>query len=88
MPLIAVGGGLAVLAVRLARRPVPKQAASVLAATGSFAAVSTLLGSPLLGAFLLMEASGLGGPTLGLRPRAGAAGVRYRLPRSSSAWTA
>lgn len=66
MPLIAVGGGLAVLAVRLARRPVPKQAASVLAATGSFAAVSTLLGSPLLGAFLLMEASGLGGPTLGL----------------------
>ena len=66
MPLIAVGGGLAVLAVRLARQPVPKQAASVLAATGSFAAVSTLLGSPLLGAFLLMEASGLGGPTLGL----------------------
>ncbi len=66
MPLIALGGGLAVLAVRLARRPVPEQALSVLAAAGSFAAISTLLGSPILGAFLIMEASGLGGPTLGL----------------------
>jgi hypothetical protein len=36
------------------------------AAAGSFAAISTLLGSPLLGAFLLMEASGLAGATLGL----------------------
>lgn len=66
MPLIALGGGLAALSVRLSRRDVPKQAASVVAAAGSFAAISTLLGSPILGAFLLMEASGLGGPTLGL----------------------
>ena len=65
-PLIALGGGLAVVAVRLAKRNAPQQALLVLAAAGSFAAVSTLLGSPLLGAFLLMEASGLGGPTLGL----------------------
>ena len=65
-PLIALGGGLAVAAVRLAKRNAPQQALLVLAAAGSFAAVSTLLGSPLLGAFLLMEASGLGGPTLGL----------------------
>jgi len=66
MPLIALGGGLAVLATRLARRPVPDQAATVLAAAGSFAAISTLLGSPIAGAFLLMEGSGLGGPMLGL----------------------
>jgi H+/Cl- antiporter ClcA len=65
-PLIALGGGLAVCALRLARRDLPAQATAVVAAAGSFAAVSTLLGSPLLGAFLLMEASGLGGPTLGL----------------------
>jgi len=65
-PLIALGGGLAIVAVRLAKRDAPQQALLVLAAAGSFAAVSTLLGSPLLGAFLLMEASGLGGPTLGL----------------------
>ena len=67
MPLIAVGGGLAVLATKLARRrQVPEQGVKVLASAGSFAAISTLLGSPLTGAFLLMEATGLGGPTLGL----------------------
>ncbi len=60
-PLIALGGGLAVLAVRLGRRPIPARAAAVVAATGSFAAISTLLGSPLAGAFLLLEALSLGG---------------------------
>jgi H+/Cl- antiporter ClcA len=60
-PLVALGGGLAYLAIRLAKRDLPAQAAAVVAATGSFAAISTLLGSPLTGAFLLMEASGLGG---------------------------
>ena len=65
-PLIALGAGLAGLAVRLVRREAPAQATAVVAAAGSFAAISTLLGSPLLGAFLLMEASGLGGATLGL----------------------
>ncbi|MFD8703421.1 chloride channel protein [Kitasatospora sp. NPDC059648] len=79
-PLIALGGGLAVLAVERPGRDVappvvappvvapPVVAPPVVAvvgAAGSFAAVSTLLGSPLLGAFLLMEASGLGGPTMG-----------------------
>ena len=37
-PLIALGGGLAVLAVRLARRDMPAQATAVVAAAGSFAA--------------------------------------------------
>jgi H+/Cl- antiporter ClcA len=67
MPLIALGGGLGVLATRAARRrQLPAQAVQVLGVTGSFAAISTLLGSPITGAFLLMEASGLGGPTLSL----------------------
>ena len=65
-PLIALGGGLGVCAVRLARRDAPPRTTAVVAAAGSFASISTLLGSPLLGAFLLMEASGLGGPTLEL----------------------
>jgi H+/Cl- antiporter ClcA len=65
-PLIALGGGLAVCAVRLARRDVPERVGAVVAAAGSFAAISALLGSPITGAFLLMEASGLGGATLGL----------------------
>jgi H+/Cl- antiporter ClcA len=65
-PLILMGSGLGVLAVRLAAKDAPPQAAAVMAATGSFAAISSLLGSPLIGAFLLLEASGLGGPMLGL----------------------
>jgi H+/Cl- antiporter ClcA len=65
-PLIVMGSGLGVLAVRLASRDAPDQAVAIISAAGSFAAISSLLGSPLLGAFLLLEASGLGGPMLGL----------------------
>ncbi|WP_214368823.1 chloride channel protein [Pseudonocardia sp. H11422] len=65
-PLIALGGGLAVCAVRLGRRGAPAQATQIIASAGSFASISTLLGSPLLGAFLLMEAAGIGGATLQL----------------------
>src|ERR1700722_5471854 len=65
-PVSALGGGLAVLAVRLARHDMSAQATAVVAAAGSFAAISTLFGSPIAGAFLLMEAAGLGGPMLGV----------------------
>ena len=65
-PLIAIGSGLGALAVRLAARDSPPEATAVIAAAGSFAAIASLFGSPLLGAFLLLEASGLGGPMLGL----------------------
>ena len=44
-PLIALGGGLAACAVRLTRRAGEPTATAVIGATGSFAAVSTLLGS-------------------------------------------
>ncbi len=39
---------------------------TIMASAGSFAAISTLLGSPLLGAFLIMEVAGVGGVTLSL----------------------
>ena len=65
-PLIAIGGGLGALAVHLAKKDAPPTAALVISSAGSFAAISALLGSPVVGAFLLMEASGLGGPILGL----------------------
>jgi H+/Cl- antiporter ClcA len=65
-PLIALGGGLAALAVRARRQPPTDRTVAVVGSTGSFAAISTLFGSPLAGAFLLMEAAGLGGPMLGL----------------------
>src|SRR3954452_2903042 len=65
-PLIAIGGGLGALTVRLAKKDAPPMAQTVLASAGSFAAISTLLGSPVLGAFLIMEAAGIGGMTLSL----------------------
>ena len=65
-PLIAIGGGLGALAIHLAKKDAPPMAATVLASAGSFAAISTLLGSPLLGAFLIMEAAGISGITLSL----------------------
>ncbi len=88
-PLIAIGGGLAVAAVRLAQRDVPAQTAAVVSAAGSFAAISTLFGSPLPAAFLLMEASGLGGPTmtLVLLPGLLAAGVGTLTMVGLDSWT-
>lgn len=76
-PLIALGGGLAALIVRLVKRDATAQALAVVGGAGSFAAVSALLGSPLLGAFLLMEAIGLGGAaaTVVLLPGLLAAGI-------------
>jgi chloride channel protein, CIC family len=88
-PVIALGGGLGVLAVRLVKRDAPPRTRTVVAAAGSFAAVSTLFGSPLLGAFLLMEASGLGGAMLELvlLPGLLAAGVGSLVFTGLDAWT-
>jgi H+/Cl- antiporter ClcA len=88
-PLIALGAGLGVCAIRLAKRDVPPRTTAVIAAAGSFAAISTLLGSPILGAFLLMEASGLGGATLELVlvPGLLAAGVGSLIFIGLDAWT-
>jgi H+/Cl- antiporter ClcA len=88
-PLIAMGGGLVVLALRAARRDVPDQARAVLSSAGAFAAISTLFGSPILGAFLLMEASGLGGPMMGLVlvPGLLAAGIGSLIFIGLDAWT-
>ncbi len=63
-PLIAIGSGLGVLAMHLVKRDAPPMATVVIGAAGSFAAIATLLGSPLVGAFLLMEMAGLGGPMM------------------------
>jgi chloride channel protein, CIC family len=76
-PLILIGGGFAVLVVRLVKRDAPQQAIMVIGAAGSFAALSTLLISPLAGAFLLLEAAGIGGGLVSvvLAPGLLAAGV-------------
>jgi H+/Cl- antiporter ClcA len=87
-PLIAIGSGLGVLALHLLKKEAPQTALAVIGAAGSFAAISTLLGSPLVGAFLLMEAAGLG-PMLGvvLVPGLLAAGVGALIFVGLDNWT-
>ncbi len=60
-PLIAMGSGLGILAFHFLKKDAAPQAVMLIGAAGSFAAISTLLGSPLAAAFLLMEAAGLSG---------------------------
>jgi hypothetical protein len=61
----------------------------VIGAAGSFAAISTLLGSPLTGAFLMMEAAGLGGAMMGvvLMPGLLAAGIGSLIFVGLDNWT-
>jgi H+/Cl- antiporter ClcA len=88
-PLIAIGSGLGVLVVHLVRKDAPATAVMVIGGAGSFAAVSTLFGSPIVGAFLMMEAAGLGGPLLGvvLVPGLLAAGVGTLIFVGLDRWT-
>ena len=88
-PLIAIGGGLGALAIQLIKRDAPAAARAVVGAAGSFAAIASLLGSPITGAFLLMEAAGLGGPALGviLVPGLLAAGVGSLIFVGLDSWT-
>ena len=88
-PLIAIGGGLAALTVRLVKKDAPPMAVTIMASAGSFAAISTLLGSPLLGAFLIMEAAGIAGATLSLVALPGllASGVGALVFLGLNAWT-
>ncbi|WP_431676829.1 chloride channel protein [Kitasatospora sp. KL5] len=88
-PLIALGGGLAAGAIKLLKRDAPPSTVNVVAAAGSFAAISELLGSPLVGAFLLMEASGVGGLMMGvvLVPGLLAAGIGSLIFTGLGTWT-
>lgn len=63
-PLIALGGGLALLFRDLVRAPATPASNALMAAAGSAAAISAIFGNPLVGAILLMEVSGVGGPQL------------------------
>ncbi|MGL6279156.1 MAG: chloride channel protein, partial [Gaiella sp.] len=63
-PLIALGAGLGIVAIRRARADAPNQVLTLMAAAGSFAAVATIFGSPIVGAVLIIEAAGLGGAML------------------------
>jgi H+/Cl- antiporter ClcA len=88
-PLIAVGMGLGALALRLLKRDAPQQALGLLAAAGSFAAVSAIFGSPVVGAVLIIEATGLGGAMLPLvlLPGLMAAGIGSLVFIGLGAWS-
>jgi H+/Cl- antiporter ClcA len=63
-PLIALGGGLALLFAQLARAPVTAQSTALLGAAGAAAALPAIFGNPLVGAVILIEVAGVGGPRL------------------------
>lgn len=63
-PLMALGGGLALLAVRAPTRARNPRVVPVLGTAGASAAISTIFGSPLVAAVMMIEAAGLGGPQL------------------------
>ena len=87
-PLIAIGSGLGALFVHLVRRDAPTMAVTVIGAAGSFAAIGVILGSPIVAAFLLMEAAGLGGGLLSivLVPGLLAAGIGSLIFVGLDAW--
>ncbi|MGW0750616.1 chloride channel protein [Streptomyces sp. NPDC002587] len=63
-PLIALGGGLALLFRDLTRAPATAQGTALLGAAGAAAAVAVIFGSPLVAGVLLIEVAGVGGPQL------------------------
>jgi H+/Cl- antiporter ClcA len=63
-PLIAIGSGVGLLTLKAVRRNAEPQVLLVVAAAGSFAALSFIFASPLIAAIILIEASGLGGAAL------------------------
>ncbi|WP_433543785.1 chloride channel protein (plasmid) [Streptomyces sp. CA-294286] len=63
-PLMAVGSALALLALRRFRGASDPRTATLVATVGSTAAISTILGGPLVAALLVVEAAGLAGVRL------------------------
>jgi H+/Cl- antiporter ClcA len=88
-PLIALGGGLGLLAMRLINKDAPDEVGAVMAAAGMFAAVSLIFASPLIAAVLMIEVSGLGGSRLRLIliPGLLAAGIGSLISIGMGSWT-
>ncbi len=88
-PLIAMGGAIGFLVIRLIRRDAPPEVQQVIAACGTFAAVSFLFGSPVIAAVLMIEAVGIGGSRLPLVlvPGLLAAGIGSLISTGLGSWT-
>jgi H+/Cl- antiporter ClcA len=88
-PLIALGAGLGAFAVTQLRKDTPQPAVALVAAAGSFAAIATVFGSPVIGAVIMIEAAGVGGgmlPVL-LLPGLMAAGIGSLVFIGMQHWT-
>jgi H+/Cl- antiporter ClcA len=88
-PLIALGSGLAALAMRLRPGDASDKAIAGVGAAGAFAAVAFLLGSPIVGAFLMLEAVGLMGPKakIVLLPGLLCSGIGFLVAVGLNRWT-
>src|SRR5256714_6296988 len=88
-PLLAMGGGLWLLAIRLSRRDAPPPVQTVMAAAGSFAAMSFLFDQPIIAAVIIIEAAGLNRQQLQLLliPGLTAAGVGSLVSIGMGSWT-
>lgn len=88
-PLIALGGALGLLAIRLLRDDAPADLQTLVASAGIFASLSFLFGSPVIAAVFLIEAAGLGGPRLPLVlvPGLLAAGIGSLVSVGMGSWT-
>jgi H+/Cl- antiporter ClcA len=88
-PLIALGGGLGVLLIRRVRKDAPDDVTAVMAAAGTFAALSMIFESPLIASVVVIEAAGLGGPRLPvvLVPGLLAAGIGSLMLVGMGSWT-
>lgn len=88
-PLIALGGGLGLFVAQRVRGDMPADAAALLGASGAFAAIAFLFGSPIVAAVLMIEAAALGGgrQRLVLIPGLLAAGLGSLIWMGLGSWT-
>jgi H+/Cl- antiporter ClcA len=88
-PLIALGGGLGFLGVKLLAGDSPPEVGTIIAMAGVFSALSFLFGSPVIAAVLLIEAAGLEKSklTLVLIPGLLAAGIGSLVSSGLGSWT-
>jgi H+/Cl- antiporter ClcA len=88
-PLIALGAGVGLVAILRIRKDAPPQLAQLVAAAGSFAAVSFIFQSPLIAAVLLIEAAALGAGRrlLVIVPGLLAAGIGSLVSIGIGSWT-
>jgi H+/Cl- antiporter ClcA len=88
-PLIALGSGLAALVLRLRKHDATDKEIALVGATGAFAAIAFLLGSPIVGAFLMLEAIGLAGARakVVLVPGLLCSGIGFLVAVGINSWT-